>query len=178
MPCPATSPVTQGLVAPGPVVRKPSVAAAGLVSTSEGSGFGQNGSTLKRGALLRSFATACFSGLQRPNPISNADTTAPRYTKRHFFMATSLWNGNERGPSKVGGEATLWRFELQVPTRYRMPTSASRNLRKRLPHQDSPDGHSFPSEPIGPRWGWTTQKRCPVGASITHHRFTNWTRLA
>src|SRR5207302_9603871 len=35
---PATSPVTQGLLAPGPVLRKPSVAAAGLVSASMGSG--------------------------------------------------------------------------------------------------------------------------------------------
>src|SRR5204863_9614606 len=32
--------------------------------------------------------------------------------------------------------------------------------------------HVFARSPSGPRWGLTTQKRCPVGASMTHQRLT------
>src|SRR5258705_7147621 len=78
MPCPATSPVTHDLLEPGPVARYPSVAAAGLVSFTIGSGFGQKGSTLNAGALARPFATAWPTGLQNPNPTITPGASAPR----------------------------------------------------------------------------------------------------
>ena len=39
-------------------------------------------------------------------------------------------------------------------------------------------GQVFASSPSGPRCGFTTQKRWPVGASITHQRFTKPMRFA
>lgn len=38
--------------------------------------------------------------------------------------------------------------------------------------------HSLARDSRGPRWGRTTQKRWPVGASITHQRLMNSTRFA
>src|SRR5437899_9155990 len=117
-----------------------------------GSGFGQNGSTLKRGALLGSFATACFSGLHRPSPISNAETTAPRYTKRHLFMATSLSNGNVGAPrislaKERPGDSTFKSQRVtEVPSLQVETCAIAMGLQ-------SPSAHSFPSAPIGPRCG-------------------------
>src|SRR5438094_7752322 len=69
------------------------VEADGLVSTSLGSGFGQNGSTLYCGAFLLLFATACCNGLQTPTPTINAGTTVPRKMNRPFFVMALLLGG-------------------------------------------------------------------------------------